>query len=183
MSKIIITTSFVLLAPILLWAQSDENTTNTLTIGTQTIAYEEAISITSGVLYYDKKTEEPNAVLVASVHDTNNDDEDDVWLVYDQNGQATLEAYDTNNDQAPDVFVTLTSEGEVIALEGEGAAQFERDTPTPFSPESILNANADTDLVGDLSDISIAPKDNNWVFFVILFIVGMGLYFLWKRQS
>ena len=182
MSKIIFSI-FITLAilPVFVFAQEENEVPSELVVGEQTVTYTEAYSITDGRLYYNESGDS-SVKLVASTHDTDGDDVVDVWLLYGANEQVTTEAYDTNADSEPDVFVALNGEEGVTAITGEGAAQFER-AAIPFLPEPISASGQGADLVGDLSDITIEHKDNNWIFFVILLVAGAVLYFFWKRQK
>ena len=183
MSKIVFSIFITLtILPVLVFAEEENETPDELLVGEQTVTYTEAYSITDGRLYYSG-TDEDSARLVASTHDTDGDEAVDVWLLYGANEQVTTEAYDTDSDNEPDVFVALSGEEGVTAITGEGAAQFERDAATSFSPEPISASGQGADLVGDLSDITIEHKDNNWIFFVILLVAGAVLYFFWKRQK
>ena len=169
--------------PILTLAQSEESISESLTIGDQEIIYAEAITIDAGTLYYDKNTDEEGAMMVASSHDTNGDDVVDAWFVYDENQNVTTEAYDQTGDEKPDTILSLDANEDVTAISGEKAGEYSRVQTAPFNPEPISTTVQDEDLVGDVSDISIEPKENNWIFFIILFVVAAGLYFFWKRQK
>jgi len=183
MSKVNLLISLLFFLPALTVAQTEATTTNSFNIGNQTIEYEETIAIDAGTLYYDKNTNEEGAIMVASSHDIDGDGMVDAWFVYDVNQNVILEAYDQTKDQTPDLVLTTDVNGEVTQMSGEMANALKRDLAIPFNPEPIANAGLDADLVGDVSDITIEQKDNNWIFFVILLIVGVGLYFFWKRQT
>ncbi len=183
MSKINLIVVLFLFLPVLVLAQTDEAAPKILEIGDKQITYAEAVTIDDGTLYYDKNTDEEGAAMVASSHDTNGDNLADVWFVYEADQNVTTEAYDQTGDEEPDVILSLDTNGEVTAISGEKAGEYSRVQTTPFNPEPISTTVQGEDLVGDVSDISIEPKENNWIFFVILFFVAAGLYFFWKRQK
>jgi hypothetical protein len=183
MSKVIPTILIALFLPVLALAQSDESTPKTLEIGDKEIVYAEAVTIDDGTLYYDKNTDEEGAVMVSSSHDTNGDNLIDAWFVYDENQNVTTEAYDQTGDEKPDLILAVDVNGDVTKVSGEMASEYEPVNTKMFSPESVSTLGQEEDLVGDVSDISIEPKQNNWIFFIILFVVAAGLYFFWKRQK
>lgn len=183
MSKIIYSTILFLFVPTVIYAQSEDLSAASITVGDQDISYAEAISIDGGMLYYNKNTNEPDALMVASSHDTNGDGLTDAWFVYNTNQDAVTEAYDTTGDGSADIAVSVDVNGDVVSITGEKAAEYTYETASPFNPEPVTNVNQEQDLVGDVSDISIVQKDNNWIFFVILFAAGALLFLFWKRQN
>jgi hypothetical protein len=169
--------------PALLFAQESEVPSQQLLLDTETISYTEEVPFDGGVLFYTTVSDE-ESVLVASAHDTNADDEYDVWLQY-VNDQVVLEAYDTNNDAQPDTFMSLLDNGEIDAISGLAQADLVATTTKQFLPR-VTKASDSVDkvgLVGDLSDISIEEDDYSWMLFVLLLLAAGGMYFFWKRQS
>lgn len=144
--------------------------------------FAESIEIENGWLHYGEGGSE-EGVLLESWHDTNGDEEIDMWFVYEDD-VVVRESYDTTGNGEPDLVLAINENGEITELSGESAVQFERQETTVFTPEPIdIDFSGGEDLVGDLSDISIKEEDNSWIFFVLLFLVGGALYVFWQRQK
>jgi len=153
--------------PLLLFAQTE----SILHIGAQTITYDKEAKVGEVTLYYQADT------LVAS-------QQADVWIMY-KDDQAVLEAYDTNTDGTPDTFVTLSKEGEVQAVTGEGATELERPVVVPF--DDLLSKETGTtgteeDLVGDISSITIPSYHNYTLYTLVLLVLGGGYWWYKKRK-
>ncbi len=153
-----------------------------LELGEVSIPYTEEVSFDGGTLLYTET--ESGDVLVASTHNVDEDDTDDIWLQY-IDGAVVLEAHDTTNDGVPDTFISLLPTGELSEITGAGANELVPPTTKQFLP--VVTRASDgintKELVGDLSDITIEEEDYSWMFFVILLVVGGGLYFFLKRQK
>lgn len=146
------------------------------------ISYDEAVTISGGVLYYRGDSSQPGA-LVETAHDTDGDGVNDLWLEY-ENDEVVRELHDTTGDESVDLEITVNANEQVASMSGESAKALTVKPVPPFSPNfsDISTAAQQDDLVGDLSDITIDEESNSWMFFVFLLIIGAGIYFFWRRQ-
>lgn len=164
-------------------AAQEATSTNMVYIGALEVVFDEKIEIDGGALYYSGSIDDNTAQLVASEHNIDDDDFIDVWLSY-AGERVVTEGHDTDNNGAPDTFVNLSPDGQLENVTGKLADELNVEAPGQFAP-SVPKASDGLnteDLVGDISDISIVKEDRSWIFFIILLIVGVALYFFWKRQ-
>lgn len=160
------------LIPLITFAQSGE-----IVVGTEAVAYDERIETGAGVLYYRDNQ------LVASEYDIDADGKTDTWLKY-QGELVELEAVDTDSDGEADTFFSISADGEVTSIEGEGASQFEKPEIVEFKEliDGGSSATADSDLVGPLDRITI-PKHGSFPWWIILLLLGGGGYWLYRKKK
>jgi hypothetical protein len=184
MSKLIVSflSIFFISAPLMVASQDDGAVEEVEVTTPATSEFTESIEINDGVLHYQGESTVPGS-LVESWHDTDGDGEIDTWFRYESD-VVVEESYDTTGDGEPDVVLLLDAEERVSEITGPEAPSFIRPSTARFEPEPIsLTQSSDEDLVGDLSDITIKEPTNNWIFFVLLFLVGAMVYLFWQRQK
>lgn len=147
------------------------------------VFWDEEVDVDNGFLYYSGSFDEGTAQLVASEHDLDGDEIYETWLEYEE-GRVAKESNDVDGDGLYDIIVIFNEDGGVQTIEGSLAESLTPEATAlfvPNVPQASDGLDAD-DLVGDLSDISIEEKDNSWMLFIILLVVGGVLYFVWQRQ-
>lgn len=141
-----------------------------------TVSYDTTHDTDGGVLYYE------NDLLVASAHDTDGDSTHDFWLTY-SNDIAILEAHDTDGDGTPDAFFELDTDERVIREYGSGIETYERPDVVSFD-ERITAEQEESDLVGDLSSITIPGGGLGWFTWIVLLGILTGVGYWWfKRRA
>ncbi|PLX25231.1 hypothetical protein C0580_03010 [Candidatus Parcubacteria bacterium] len=141
---------------------------DTLQLGDYTFDYDEKETNEDSIDYYI--TNESNKILVLSSYDTDDNDTDDMWLVFSDDLYITMEVYDTDNDGEPDTFVELDKDEQVTNL-----IQPELSIPE-YQAESDLLDSENSDYSND--DESSIPI---WVYIVLIVILG-GLILFKKRK-
>jgi hypothetical protein len=159
--------------------EAEAATPQELTIGTEVISYDETFAADAGTLYY--RTTDAGAQLVASVYDTNGDDAPDVWIQYGENEAVVREAHDTDNDGSQDLILAIGANGVVSTIEGSRAEEFTAPAVAAFTPDVPAGA-VNSDLVGDLDDITVGGNGYVPIFFIILFVAGAAIYWFLRRQ-
>ncbi len=172
---------FILLVPYVVLAEAP----GTLEIGELTVVYEELTQIEGGELYYSADA------LVASAHDYDGNGAFDTWLTY--NGEfLEFEAHDNTGDGAPDTFISVTKDGEVIGIEGEGADRFKKPEIVDFSERvdttgggfAAAPPNDTTDLVGSLDRVDIPGRGLPLGTILLwLLIIGAAGYWWYRRKN
>lgn len=121
--------------------------------------------------------------IAATGFDTTDDENVDLWLVYEA-GDLVLEARDTTGDGNADLFFEFSSDEVVTKSFGAGLVQFERTGNTkPF----VIETEEQTidDIVGDLSDIDdLYTKGSSPLFKYLIIILPFGIgWYVYKSYS
>lgn len=163
-------------------AQSDDvvATSTEIDVSEAETAASDVIRVTTD----DAVLEYVDEVLVASEHDLSESEKGTIRIEYAADGVVVRELHDVDADGTYDLEISLDAVGNVVTVTGSASAEYTLgEVSPPFVPlPPDIPAAATKDLVGDISDVTIVEPTNDWIYFVLLFLVGVLFYLFWQSQ-
>lgn len=173
--------AIALFFPLVSWAQENEDIKEVQKIDFDkySLNYNDTADIEGGTLYYlDDK-------LILSTYDTNNDNNVDIWLRFNENGNLDLEVLDTDFDGQADIVNKLDEQEKASVIK---IPEFKvKEVVLPENPNPAPQIKPSSEIKTPERFVLNPPPSENkggffsWKLFFVLMLLGGGIYFAKKK--